>query len=181
MSVWTCVCENGRGRCHIAYYIAWFIFRLRMNSTSLVPRPSHCPVFVYCKWPKTGWWEGLGTRLEFNSSTVFWFIIIRHLPLLFRCHSDSTHISPQEMLYSQMASTKTKEESDVLSDTISKCSLCLLPKDVTIPPSLSLDGREEEYHLPLLFHQGQSYHATCANFWCNAVLEELPVPRNTSL
>ena len=83
---------------------------------------------------------------------------------------------PQEMLYSQMAATKTEEDSDVLSDTISKCSLCLLPKDVTIPLSLSLDGREEEYHLPLLFHQGQSYHATCANFWCNAVLEELPLP-----
>ena len=100
-----------------------------------------------------------------------------HLPLYFTVTlTPCTHIPPQEMLYSQMASTKTKEESDVLSDTISKCSLCLLPKDVTIPPSLSLDGREEEYHLPLLFHQGQSYHATCANFWCNAVLEELPAP-----
>ena len=67
-----------------------------------------------------------------------------------------------------------EEESDVLSDSISKCSLCLMAKKVVISPSLALDGREEEYGLQLLFHKGQSYHATCANFWACAVQEELP-------
>lgn len=67
-----------------------------------------------------------------------------------------------------------RESVDVLSDSISKCSLCLEAKRVAIPQSLALDGRGEEYALRLLFHRGQSYHASCANFWCNAVQEELP-------
>lgn len=67
------------------------------------------------------------------------------------------------------------DDTDVLSDTISKCSLCHIGKWVAIPASLSLDGVKEEYGLPLLFHNGHSYHAPCANFWRHAVLEELPI------
>lgn len=67
-----------------------------------------------------------------------------------------------------------KEESDVLSDTISKCSICLMSNYVFISSFNAIDDSREEYHLPLAFHQGQSYHASCANFWSNAVLQDLP-------
>ena len=64
---------------------------------------------------------------------------------------------------------------DVLSDTISKCSLCHIGKWVAIPAPLSLDGAQEEYGQGLLFHKGDSYHAPCANFWRHACLEDLPI------
>ena len=79
----------------------------------------------------------------------------------------------QAQLYADTAPACEAEE-DVLSDSISKCSLCLTSKNVTIPPHLSLDGKKEEYTVPLLFHGGQSYHPSCANFWLNVVQEELP-------
>lgn len=81
---------------------------------------------------------------------------------------------PQTQLYAETTPACVEEE-DVLSDSISKCSLCLSSKSVSIPPHLSLDGRKEEYTSPLLFHSGQSYHSTCANFWLNVVQEELPM------
>ena len=66
------------------------------------------------------------------------------------------------------------EQRDVLSDAISKCCLCQMGKEVSIPSFQALDGRKEEYKLQLLFHSGQNYHATCANFWVHAVQEKLP-------
>jgi hypothetical protein len=45
---------------------------------------------------------------------------------------------------------------------------------VSIPAALSLTGSPENYHLPLLFHEGQMYHSTCGNFWINVVQEKLP-------
>ena len=66
------------------------------------------------------------------------------------------------------------EEEDVLSDSISKCSLCVSSKTISIPPHHSLDGKKEDYTMPLLFHGGQSYHPSCANFWLNVIQEELP-------
>ena len=57
----------------------------------------------------------------------------------------------QEKLYSQTAMAKAEEESDVLSDTISKCSICLLSKDVTVPSPLSLDYEKEECSLHWCF------------------------------
>ena len=92
-------------------------------------------------------------------------------------HSILLNMTLQEQLYLETAPRPLKDETesvDVLSDSISKCSLCLEAKRVVIPPTLALDGKGEEYGLQLLFHKGQSYHATCANFWCNAVQEELP-------
>ena len=80
----------------------------------------------------------------------------------------------QSQLYAETTPACVEEE-DVLSDSISKCSLCLSSKNVSIPPHLSLDGKKEEYTSSLLFHSGQSYHSTCANFWLNVVQEELPV------
>lgn len=50
-----------------------------------------------------------------------------------------------------------------------------MTKMITIPSSFSLDREEEEYKLGMLFHNGQTYHAPCANFWSNVVQEELPV------
>lgn len=88
-------------------------------------------------------------------------------------------ISPQEKIYSTERpgsnSAPTEDPTDVLSDTISHCALCLMSKKVAISPSLSLDGRAEEYSLRLLFHNGQSYHAPCANFWRHLVSEDIPV------
>jgi len=48
---------------------------ITITKDSLIPRPSHCPVFdhlpycsltelQFCKWSRTGWWEGLGMRLN---------------------------------------------------------------------------------------------------------------------
>ena len=112
-----------------------------------------------------------------NGANVSWIIGLRAQYYFFQIHTIHHKILKcllQEKLYSQTAMAKAEEESDVLSDTISKCSICLLSKDVSVPSPLSLDNQKEEYSLPLLFHQGQSYHPTCANFWYNAVREELP-------
>ncbi len=81
------------------------------------------------------------------------------------------------MLYSETTPTNegVTAVNDVLSDTISKCSLCLTSKNVTISASNSLDNRPEDYPLTLLFHNGHTYHASCANFWINVVQDELPV------
>lgn len=85
--------------------------------------------------------------------------------------------SSQEELYKStnpVASEEQAEEGDFLSDTISRCSLCLVGKSVSIPSALSLTLQPETYSLPLLFHEGQMYHAACANFWVNVVQEKLP-------
>ena len=87
-------------------------------------------------------------------------ILLLYLPLQKNLYSETVKIEPEEV--------------DVLSGTISTCSICLMSKTVSISSFLSLDGKEE-YSVPLLFHQGQCYHATCANFWINVVQEELPV------
>lgn len=87
-------------------------------------------------------------------------------------------IAPQEQLYRETHPTAMEEEAvaegDFLSDTISRCSLCLVGKVVSIPAAFSLTGSPENYPLPLLFHEGQMYHPTCANFWINVVQEKLP-------
>ncbi|XP_064393729.1 synergin gamma-like isoform X2 [Halichondria panicea] len=82
-----------------------------------------------------------------------------------------------EELYSETTPTEegVTDVSDVLSDSISKCSLCLAGKSVNIAARNSLDRKVEDYPLTLLFHNGQTYHASCANFWINVVQEELPV------
>ena len=88
--------------------------------------------------------------------------------------SDTSFLLYQSQLYTDTTPACVKEE-DVLSDSISKCSLCVSSKTVSIPPHLSLDGKKEDYTMSLLFHGGQSYHPSCANFWLNVVQEELPV------
>ena len=80
----------------------------------------------------------------------------------------------QESIYS---STKPSHEAttDVLSDTISQCALCHMSKNVAITTALSLDGQAEEYTVGLVFHDSQSYHASCANFWRHLVSKDIPV------
>ena len=84
----------------------------------------------------------------------------------------------QEQLYKETHPVGMEEDtrsgSDFLSDTISRCSVCLVGKAVSIPAAFSLTGAPENYPLPLLFHEGQMYHPTCANFWINVVQEKLP-------
>ena len=80
----------------------------------------------------------------------------------------------QESIYS---STKPSHEvsTDVLSDSISQCALCLMSKNITITTASSLDGQAEEYTAGLVFHNGQSYHPSCANFWRHLVSKDIPV------
>ena len=49
------------------------IFHVQVWSmSSLVPRPSHHPVLIaYMQAIKTGWWEGLGTRLEYEMNRLW--------------------------------------------------------------------------------------------------------------
>ena len=47
-----------------------------MNS-SLIPRPSHCPLFDCLQYAKTGRWEGLGTRLgEQGNTNLVWHLTV---------------------------------------------------------------------------------------------------------
>ena len=81
----------------------------------------------------------------------------------------------QEEVYQTSCPPLSEPAVDILSDTISQCALCLLGQTVTIPSALSLDSSPEHYSLSLLFHQGQSYHASCANFWRHLISEDAPV------
>jgi hypothetical protein len=80
-----------------------------------------------------------------------------------------------ENVYKSTCPSPPATEPDVLSDTISHCSLCLMSKCISIPSALSLDSTPEDYDLPLLFHQGQTCHAPCANFWRHLVSEDVPL------
>ena len=87
------------------------------------------------------------------------------------------YINLQEQLYTDsvpVVADEGKEDGDFLSDTISRCSICLAGKEVCIPAIYSLTGKPENYPLQLLFHEGQTFHSTCANFWTNVVQERLP-------
>lgn len=98
-----------------------------------------------------------------------------HIANVFHCLNFGTL---QEQLYKEtvpvLSEEKVGDGGDFLSDTISKCSLCMIGKEMTIPAASSLTGCAESYSLSLVFHEGQMCHSTCANFWINVVQEKLP-------
>ena len=69
--------------------MGWLTFSKQWrNKSRFIPRlewttPSHCPVFAYCKWSKTEWWEDLETKLEWDyicHMHIWWLIpVLRNI------------------------------------------------------------------------------------------------------